>query len=227
MELSDFLNGTSHIPGIIGDAPPAPTPIPGIINPIDPMKPWRSIEVGPYVFGLRWLIKRAFAYAGEKFDPLWEADDEELDSLNPTMTEALQKCLYDLRLSRFADNPYFALLASITTLVGVKYGSIRLKKMLDDLEKREREVAQREAELRGQRRPQPSPVQTNQSYPTPSSRAELSLLRRDDPSPPPTSADSLTESFRMQASGGGYSFADSPEAGNRSSSLIESEPDDE
>jgi hypothetical protein len=136
----DFLAATSSVPDHIGDAPPAPTPVPGFPDPIDPLKPWRSIDVTAYVPMVKWLLKKGFDIPAKKYDPLWELEDFELESIEAPLTEAVQKCLYDLRLSKIADNPYVALTVGLGGLTMVKFMAIRLAAELRAQEKAAQQI---------------------------------------------------------------------------------------
>jgi hypothetical protein len=222
----DFLNSVSGVPDHIGDepvAPPAPQPVAGLAPPPDPMRPWTAIDVAAYVPMVRWGIKRGFKYGADKFDPLWETDDEELESIDAPLTEVVQKCLYDLRLSRVAGNPYVAFLTALGGLVGVKYAAIKVARLL------EAEAKQRGLDVRvGRGRSSPIP-----SSPTPSPSPQQQPIRSrgadryDPPNPPSTLAASPMASGRTAESGAASSSAVSPTPANRGSSSIEYESVDE
>lgn len=135
----DFLSNVAHIPDSIGEAtPPTLAPVPGLPEPIDPLRPWRDVNVDVYLPLAIMLLKKAFSVAASKTgEQGWELDDFEVDSLRDALREAVQKCLYDLRLAKLASNPYVALVVAVGTLAGVKYIAIEASRMLKAAEKKE------------------------------------------------------------------------------------------
>lgn len=184
----DFLTETSHIPDSIGEAtPPTLAPVPGLPEPIDPLRPWREVNVDVYLPLAVMLLKKAFSVIASKTGETgWELDDFEVDSLRDALREAVQKCLYDLRLAKLASNPYVALVVAVGTLAGVKYVAIEASRMLAAASKKE---------------------------PAPGSSLPLDNPA-DLPSQPSTSPVSSTTSIRTPASEGGSSSAVSPAPGS-------------
>jgi hypothetical protein len=141
--LEDFLSRTASHGDYIGeDAPPVapPTPIPGM-QPGDPMRPWRDLDVSSYVPLAEWLIAKPFDIAAVRFGKnederdLLRLDEEDREVLRPAVTEATQKCLYDLKLSALLKNPYVALGGALAIATAAKVTAIQL------LRKREKEEA--------------------------------------------------------------------------------------
>jgi hypothetical protein len=189
------------------------------------MKPWRSIEVGPYVPVIKWAIEKTYEWvAARTGEPIWEVEKEELDSL--PIQEAVQKCLYDLRLSRFTENPYFALLAGIVSLSGIKLIAIKVAKELKRMEELEaqRTGHRREGRHRptAQERDSGSAPQTTdsrmQSDGTPSNPRQgpvpFRRPQQDRQSRQATSTALSTVNGRTGESEAGYSYVDSPTQGN-------------
>lgn len=233
---SEFLNSTTGIPSFIGDAPPTPPPVAGAPPPADPMKPWRSIEVGPYVPIVQWGIRKAYDWVADRTkEPLWKVDQEELESL--PLTEAVQKCLYDLRLSRWTDNPYFALLVALTSLSGIKYAAIKIARQLEEMRELERRAEARHGRQSAGQNSPASPENDsgeeteNQSPPQPPRRQTVPFRSRQ-PRPSPqnqraTNQGLLTVNGKTPGSGGEFSFADSLTQGNPTYLLNESDQLDE
>jgi hypothetical protein len=227
--LDEFLRATASIKSSIADVQPEeqpPTPIAGMPLAADPMRPWRSIEVGSYIPIPRWLIKKGFDVAALKTgEPLWAMDDEELDSLHDVLTEATQKCLYDLRLARLAGNPYIALVSALLALATVKQVAIKINR---EMEKREQEKRSSPSNSGVQSQENDMQQQRQGNRPTPfRSTNHPARQRVSQPSHNPMPADSSTESIRMQESGAGSSSWASRTAVNHGSFVSESEPLDE
>jgi hypothetical protein len=145
-------------------------------------------------------------------EPIWKYQDDELDSFTPALTEATQKCLYDLKLASRASNPYVKLGLVLLTSMGVKGLAIQINRELEKQKREEKERRERENQS-SDRRPRP-PVEWPTGQPQ---------QRPASPMPP----DSLTESTRMEASGGASSFSASQTPARPSSFAVVSEPVDE
>lgn len=138
----DFLSSTAGIPDNIGDDPIEPLQVPGMPEPIDPSRPWQSINVEVYLPLAMLLLEQAFKIPAKK-EPSWQLEKWELEALENPLKEAVQKALYDLKLASVAGNPYVALVIAVGTLAGVKYAAIKAMRMMKEKEQRELELNQR------------------------------------------------------------------------------------
>jgi hypothetical protein len=166
--------------------------------PVDPLKPWRSIEVGPYIPVAGFILKLPFrAWAAHTKQEGWNLADEEISTL--PLIEAVQKCVYDLQLAKFADNPYLALAVSLCALAVAKYAAIEMLERMAALEKKTEEPGQRNERQRPANASQPgspaeSPAQPN-SNPIPRQSPQRT------PNPQTMNPGSSMASGRIPASG--------------------------
>lgn len=211
----EFLSLTATVPADFAETPQAPPPPDGFTGVMaDPMKPWQSIDVEAYVPVVKWAVKKAwntggkFAFQEERQRDLWNLDDEELDSIDPQTKEAVQRCMYDLRLSQVAGNPYVAFIVALATLGGAKYLSIQLLEKLRQMEEAKKDSRQSEP---------------GKSYPI----SPVFTIRNEEVSPPPTPAASSTANGKTRGSGAVRSSADSQGPASPNTSSTEFEGDDE
>lgn len=236
--VEEFLSRTASRGGSIGDdVPPAqpPPPIAGV-PAMDPMRPWRDLDVSSYIPLAEWLIAKPFDIAAERFGKnadekdLLKLDETDRDVLRPALTEATQKCLYDLKLSALLKNPYIALAGALAIATGAKVTAIQL------LRKREKEegTGRRNAGQQQQRESAQSTVEDGRNLWQAKEQARQS---RQSPNPSEGSQqrgraasplqfikrDSSTTSTRAEESEAEYSLLDSLEAVSLSSSYDELE----
>lgn len=182
----DFFTSTSTVPDVIGDQVETPPPVPGMMPMGDPMRPWKEINVKGYMPLATMVIRKPFAVAADKMkEPTMALDDEEQKSLQEPLEEALQKCLYDLKLGSLAGHPYVALALAAGGLGTVKYLAVQARRLL------ELEEAQKRSQEHGHQ-PLPSATMSPQAMPP----------------------DSPTTSTRTRASGAVSFAAGSPAAEN-------------
>lgn len=212
--VEEFLRQTSGVPSEITDEivdPEAIALAAGLPLSIDPMKPWLAINVHAYMPLAKFAVKQPFKFAAAKYDPLWALDDEELESIEPALEEALQRCLYDLNLSKVAGNPYVALAVALGSLSLGKYGAIQIIRLLE---------SQKESEGRQQNGPRILPNKQE----SPSSQSPRNTAPQN---PRNTRRGSSTTNGRMPesvdvSSAAGFRVPESP-----NSSLIEFDGEDE
>lgn len=235
--VEEFLSRTASRGGSIGDdVPPAqpPPPIAGV-PAMDPMRPWRDLDVSSYIPLAEWLIAKPFDIAAERFGKnadekdLLKLDETDRDVLRPALTEATQKCLYDLKLSALLKNPYIALAGALAIATGAKVTAIQLLRKREKEEgtgrrnagqQQQRESAQstsgdglihQREQFRNTSRPSPNPSEGSQQRGRAAS--PLQFIKRD----------SSTTSTRAEESEAEYSLLDSLEAVSLSSSYDELE----
>lgn len=138
------MSSVSSVPDVIGDAPQTPPPVEGMVPTGDPMRPWTAIPVDAYLPLAMGLYSKAFSVVADKTkEQAWQLQEWERDGLKSPLKEALQRAIYDLKLSNLAGNPYLQLVIATAGLAGVKYAAIEARKLMD----------RKEAQRRTQRQP--------------------------------------------------------------------------
>jgi hypothetical protein len=195
-DLEAFLHETGDLGAVSNEAPIDPIAAQAQQVYID--RPWRQIDVTAYIGVAEWLVSKPFDIAAARFAKndeekfLIALDDEDKQGLRPLLTEAVQKCVHDLK-ANFLQNPYAGLGVGLAALVTAKSASLKIQRM------------------RSAKHPsQSSPNQSQQPNPSQSQRSQA----RDGAIP--IRQGSPMENGRMGEFAGASSSAAYPEAGKQS-----------
>jgi hypothetical protein len=158
-DLDAFLRETSDVGAVSTDAPIA-DPVAAQAQQLYSDRPWKLIDVTAYIGLAEWLVAKPFEIAANRLakdeaeKALIALDDEDKQGINPLVTEALQKCLFDLKAS-YLQNPYLGLLVGLAALGTAKSASLKVQRMRSS-----KHPSQSSPNLNREPRPQAQPQQS-------------------------------------------------------------------
>jgi hypothetical protein len=131
-DLDSFLQETSDLGAPSEEPTGGPSVCPQQELFLD--RPWKQIDVTAYIGVAEWLVAKPFDIAANRFAKSEEEkslivlDDDDKESIRPLLTEALQKCIHDLK-ANFLQNPYAGLAVGLAALGTAKSASLKVQRM--------------------------------------------------------------------------------------------------